>query len=164
MLRGSQKKKKKERMKLCSGSCVSKPPRLQESRPESRLSTRVSSQIFKIQSLGALSGEPWGGSHSPGPSSIWHLLHGEPLSPTAQLLDGWGSHKTVRLFWLRDSSVLCAVLLRASASALSHTPVCCCHLSKQRVLWPSSQQPLQLPPAVHPEGIQDGEKQGARPR
>ena len=36
-----------------------------------------------------------------------------------------------------------------------------CYISKQRMLW---QQPLQLPPAVHPEGIQDGEKLDTGPR
>ena len=37
-----------------------------------------------------------------------------------------------------------------------------CHLpfyQSKKMLGPSSHQPLQLPPAVLPEGIQDGEKQ-----
>ena len=33
-----------------------------------------------------------------------------------------------------------------------------CHTTKQRMPWPLSQQPLQPPWTVHPQGIQDGEK------
>ena len=38
-----------------------------------------------------------------------------------------------------------------------------CHISKQRMVWPTSQQPLQQL-TVHPEGTQDREKQDAGPR
>lgn len=38
------------------------------------------------------------------------------------------------------------------------------NFSIQKMLWPSSYQPQQLPPTVHPEGIQNGEEQGAGPR
>ena len=37
-------------------------------------------------------------------------------------------------------------------------------ISKQIRLWPSSHQPLQLPLAMHPEGIQAEEKQDTGPR
>ena len=39
-----------------------------------------------------------------------------------------------------------------------------CHISKQRMLWPSSHQPLQLPPTVSPEGTQDGKEEDTGPR
>ena len=39
-----------------------------------------------------------------------------------------------------------------------------CHISNQGMLWPSSYQSLQPPLTVHPEGIQDGEKQDTGPR
>ena len=39
-----------------------------------------------------------------------------------------------------------------------------CHISKQRILQPSSHKSLQQPLTVHPEGIQDEEKQDTGPR
>ena len=39
-----------------------------------------------------------------------------------------------------------------------------CHLSVKKMLGPSSHQPLQPPPTVLPEEIQDGEKQDTGPR
>jgi len=39
-----------------------------------------------------------------------------------------------------------------------------CHISKQKMLQPSSQQALQLPSTVHPEGTQDGKEQDTGPR
>ena len=38
------------------------------------------------------------------------------------------------------------------------------HISKQRMSWPWSQQPLQQPSTLHPEGSQDGEEQDTGPR
>ena len=38
------------------------------------------------------------------------------------------------------------------------------HTGKQKMLKPSSHQPRQSPPTLHPEGIQDEEKQDPGPR
>lgn len=75
--------------------------------------------------------------------SVYHLEENSYLLIRELRYKEYVSQETVPGLWLKNMA---------------------CNVSKQRMLRPLNHQPLQPPPTMHHEGIQDAEKQNIGPR